>query len=123
MAETRLDIAGTQALPLGEISQPLRPGQQTIFFWNLQPSDFGGFEGAIWLHLRYISLDGSGESRWLLSNQLVEIETVNLLGLGGTPARVLGGVGIVVGSFLVLEKEFSWFWKYIQKLVLKKPPD
>ena len=123
MAEARLDLVGIQALPSGELSQPLRPGQRTAFFWSLRPSDFGNFQGAIWLHLRYISLDDGGESRRLLSNQLVEIEAVNLLGLGGTPARVLGGVGIVVGSFLALEKVFSWFCKLFQMLMARKPAD
>jgi hypothetical protein len=68
--------------------------------------------------LRFLPLDGGEESQKPLTAQVIEIKSVNLLGLGGTPARVLGTIGIFVSGFLgmddilsLLKKGYRFFKK------------
>lgn len=120
LAEARLDIAGLEVVPPDLISEPMRPGIPVTFYWSVRPDQIGLYRGSVWLHLRYIPLDGGEESRRLISNQLIEIEGVNLLGLGGVTARVLGGVGVVLGSFLALDNILSWLWKLVNFSLKKR---
>jgi hypothetical protein len=116
VAEARLDMAGVEISPDGEISEPLRAGQAATFFWNIHTPQIGRFKGTVWLHLRFIPLSGDEqESRTVVSAQLIEVETVNFLGLGGTPARLLGGVGTLVGSILGLDNVVPWVWGRFRK--------
>jgi hypothetical protein len=116
VAEARLDMAGVEISPEGEISEPLRPGQSATFFWNIHPPQVGRFKGTVWLHLRFIPLNGDEpESRTMISAQVIDVETVNFLGLGGTPARLLGGVGTLVGSILGLDNVIPWVWGRFRK--------
>jgi hypothetical protein len=106
--EARLDLAGVEVQPAEEVSEPLNPGEPVTFQWSLRPSEVGTFRGTIWLHLRFIPKEGGQESRKSLTAQLVEVRAVNFLGLGGTTARLLGGLGTLVGSFLGLDSILSW---------------
>lgn len=116
VAEARLDMAGVEISPDGEISEPLRPGQSATFFWNIHPFQVGRFKGTVWLHLRFIPLNGDEpESRTMISAQVIDVETVNFLGLGGTSARLLGGVGTLVGSILGLDNVIPWVWGRFRK--------
>ena len=110
IAEARLDLAGVNVSPEGEISEPLAPGQTVTFFWSVRPEQVGSYRGTVWLHLRFIPRDGGPESRRAISAQQIEIQSVNLLGLGGMPARILGGVGVFAGSVLGLDNILSWAW-------------
>lgn len=111
LAEGRLDMAGMQVVPRGDVIEPLRPGQSSTFYWSVRPEDVGTYRGTVWLHIRFIPLDGGDESRRPLSAQLIDIRATNLFGLGGVAARVLGGVGTVVGSVLGLDNVLPWLWK------------
>jgi hypothetical protein len=51
----------------------------------------------------------------MISAQVIDVETVNFLGLGGTPARLLGGVGTLVGSILGLDNVIPWVWGRFRK--------
>jgi hypothetical protein len=114
-AEARLDLAGVEVQPPGEQSEPLLPGEPVTFQWSLRPREVGTFRGTIGLHLRFIPKEGGQESRKSLTTQLVEVRAVNFLGLGGTTARLLGGLGTLVGSFLGLDNLLSWFVNRIRK--------
>jgi hypothetical protein len=108
MAEARLDMAGMQVTPEGEVGEPLLRGQSATFFWSVRPQEVGDYRGTIWVHLRFIPLDGSQESRRPLNAQLVEVQAVNFLGLGGSAARWAGTLGTLVGSFFSLENLLPW---------------
>jgi len=113
--EARLDLAGVEVQPAEEFSEPLNPGEPVSFQWSLRPSEVGTFRGTIWLHLRFIPKEGGQESRKSLTAQLVEVRAVNFLGLGGTTARLLGGLGTLVGSFLGLDSILSWIVNLIKR--------
>ena len=119
MAEARMDMAGMQVAPEGDVSEPLLPGHSVTFFWSVRPEEVGAYRGTIWVHLRFIPRAGGEELRSPLTAQLVEIQAVNLLGLGGNAARWLGGVGTLAGSFISLENLLPW----IVGLLRKKKPE
>lgn len=114
VAEAGLQLAGVEVSPSGQLSEALRPGQATSFMWSVRPREVGTYRGAIQLHLNYIPIDGGQAERSLLAAPLVEIRAVNLLGLGGTPARVLGGVGVLLGSVIGLDNVLPWVWKFVR---------
>ncbi len=115
-ADARLDLAGVEISPGPEQTEALRPGQPLIFGWNIRPEDVGTYRGTVWLHLRFVPRDPGGqEDRILITAQEIEINAVNLFGLGGTPARLLGGVGALLGSILGLDNVLSWAVGAIKK--------
>ncbi|HNT23933.1 MAG TPA: hypothetical protein PKM21_06200 [Anaerolineales bacterium] len=102
-AEARLDLAGMEVSPAETISQALLPGQSVTYYWSVSSDDIGVYRGTVWLYLRFLPLDGAPASERPLSAQMIEIETVNLLGMGGTSARWLGTVGLFLGGMLGLD--------------------
>ena len=119
LAEARLDLAGVEVTPSGDISEPMLPGEPVTFFWSVKPEQVGTYRGTIWVHLRFIPKDGGPESRKALSAQQVEVRAVNLLGLSGNAARWMGLLGTLVGSSLSFEKVVSWIVNRVRK---KKQP-
>lgn len=123
MVEARLDIAGLVYTPTSEVVEPMQPGQSVIFFWSVQPQQVGKYRGTVWLHLHYLPKQPAGqESRLALSAQLIEIEAVNILGLGGNAARVTGWIGAGLGSIISLDKLFDFAVGLIKRLRHKPPP-
>lgn len=100
VAESRFDIAGMEVRPAELISIPLAHGQSATFSWSVRPPDAGAYRGTIWLYLRFVDKLSAEESRTTVSAQIVEIESVNLLGLSGSFARTAGLVGSVVGTII-----------------------
>ena len=115
IAEARLDMAGMQVMPEGDISEPLLKGQSVTFFWSVRPQEVGTYRGTIWVHLRFIPHAGGQELRRPLTAQLVDVQAVNILGLGGNAARWVGGVGTIVGSFFSLENLLHWILNFLRK--------
>ncbi len=115
MAEARLDMAGMQVTPEGDVSEPLLPGQSVTFFWSVRPQEVGTYRGMVWVHLRFIPRAGGQELRSPLTAQLVDIQAANLLGLGGTSARWLGSLGTLAGSFISLENVLPWVLGLLRK--------
>ncbi len=109
IAEARLDITGLEFLPSGQISTGMKPGQAVVFIWSVRPDDIGDFEGAVWLHLLFTPKDGGPEFRTVISAQVIDIQAVDFVGLGGSAARILGSVGIVIGSVLGLDAIAGFF--------------
>jgi hypothetical protein len=117
IVEARLDMAGMQYAPSGEISESLRQGQPLMFLWSVRAPKIGIYRGTVWLHVRYLPLSGEGEIRKVLSAPRVETESINFLGLGGTAARIMGSVGLAVGVMLGLDGLWSWFWNLFTSLL------
>ena len=119
LAEGRLELSGMLSIPSGEVFEPLGAGERAVFFWKARPDHAGKFDGFIWLHLNSIIPGGSQEgvpavqNRSLLSAQRIEMEVDDLFGLDGSTARLLGVVGIAIGSIMLLD---SWFLKILNKL-------
>ncbi len=102
-AEARLDMAGVEVSPNELTSQSLLRGRSVTFYWSVSPKEVGTYRGTVWLYLRFLPIEAGVESQRALSAQVIEINAINLIGLGGTAARVLGGIGAVVGSLLGLD--------------------
>lgn len=100
IAEARFDVAGMEVVPPDLASQVLAQGQAVTFFWSIRPTATGTFSGTVWLFLRFVDRQTSEESRKAISAQLVEIDAVKVLGLPAGLARILGGVGSVVGMII-----------------------
>jgi hypothetical protein len=111
-AEVRLDISGMQISPGTEIIEAVRPSKPVTFYWNVSPEKFGDFRGTVWLHLHFIPIgDEGGDGRIPISAQIIQIRAINLLGMSGKTARILGLFGILVGSVLGIDNNLPWFWK------------
>jgi hypothetical protein len=104
-AEARLDLAGAEVLPIGTIMQRMLPGEPVEFSWSISPNSEGTIRGSVWMYIRYLPLvDGEGEElEKLIFTQPLEIRSLNLFGIGGTPARILGFAGILISSLLGID--------------------
>ena len=108
LVESRLDAAGLKAVPAGDILEPLLPGKQAIFYWSVLPEHGGEIEAVIWVSLRSKlgenDKPGSqpGQLSQLLTAQKISIRTIDLFGMEGRVARLLGGFGLVIGIALCL---------------------
>ncbi len=119
IAQARLDLAGVQVAPEGVMSEQLLPGMPTMFIWSVQPTEVGDFLGTIWLHLVFIPNEGGSDSRLMLSAQNIDIRAVDLLGLGGRSARILGAVGSVLGGLISLDNLLQWGFSLLKKRMKK----
>lgn len=117
LAEARLDIAGLQVSPQGTVSEPLLPGEQVSFYWNVRAAKSGNYQGTVWLYLRFLPKDGGTEMRQAVSAQVVEIQVNSFLGLSAPQARWLGGLMAVLGSIISLPEISLWF---VQRLGSQK---
>jgi hypothetical protein len=100
IAESRLDLAGMEVRPAELVSEALLPGNSVTFQWSIRPASVGVYRGTIWLYLRFVDKQNGDESRKTISAQIVEIESVNFLGLSGEFARTTGIIGSVVGTII-----------------------
>jgi hypothetical protein len=115
IAESRFDLAGMEVRPSDLVSEALLPGSTVTFRWSIRPQEVGVYRGTIWLYLRFVDKQTGEESRKTISAQLVEIESVNFLGLSGGFARTAGVIGSVLGTVIGFP-----FFEDILKLVLKR---
>ncbi len=115
LVEARMDLAGVIVSPEGVTSESLLPGEPAFFAWSVKPEEVGNYRGTIWLHLVFIPKEGGVESRRALSAQRIDVRAVNFLGLGGSAARWLGGLGTLVGSFISLDSLVPWVFKRLRR--------
>ncbi len=117
IAEARLDLAGVDVSPGGDISEPLLPGQSVTFYWSVHPGSSGTYRGTVWLFLRFVDKATKQESRIPISAQTIEISTSDLLGMGGGLARTVGGVGSALGAVLgfpFADDLVKWLWRRLR---------
>jgi hypothetical protein len=100
IAEAKFDIAGVQISPTEIISQTLSQGQSVTFFWSVLPQQVGVYRGTVWFYLRFVDKVSREESQITVSAQIIEIESVNLLGLPANVVRTFGGLGSLVGAVI-----------------------
>lgn len=114
--QARLELAGMQSLPQGEIRQALTPGRSLHFRWELRSSRSGQFRGVVWIHLVGVHLADGNEVTNLVSAQRFETEVTSLLGLSGRTSRVSGAVGAACGALL----GFDWLVQPLERLLRRR---
>lgn len=119
IAEARLELAGVDLRPAsGDMSEPLLPGQSVTFYWSVHPSAPGTYRGTVWLFLHFIDRVTKEESSMPISAQTIQISTSDVLGIGGSLARMVGGLGSVVGvvlGFPFADDVLKWLWRRIRR--------
>ena len=114
LVQARLDLAGVAAVPPGEVSEPLRPGHPALFQWDVRTKKPGLYQGTLWIYSRAVpgqaGEEGLEQNRQVLSAQRFEFRVINLFGLGGTQARILGVTGAVLSLLITLETYLEKFW-------------
>lgn len=100
IAEARFDMAGVEVRPNELISEPISQGQIAVFYWSIRPNEVGVYRGTIWVYLRFLDKASGEESQKTVSAQIVEIESVNFLGLPVNVARSTGVVGSILGTII-----------------------
>jgi len=115
IVEAHLEMPDMPHVPTGQIYEGLLPGKPTFFSWRVRPEKKGVYAGTVWLHLNYVPKNGGEETRRVVSAQLLEIEAIELLSIGGSMGRVLGSVGVVVSLVVVLDDLFPLILKMFQK--------
>ncbi len=93
LAEARLDLAGMNPLPSGDITAPLVSAGPVHFTWTGAASASGPAAGQVWLYFK----PDLNDERLPLVAMDIEMEVLSLAGLGRTPAAGLGFV-LLAGS-------------------------
>lgn len=120
LVETRLDLAGMEINPPGTIIESLQPGLPVTFYWSVKPDSVGNYQGAVWLHLRFIPRAGGEESRIPVSVQFIDMEVRSFLGLSGGAARGLGAIGSALSAVLgfpFADDALKWLWRRRRKTI------
>ena len=101
MAEGRVEVAGIRLSPAEVIRQSMPEGQAVKFRWQISSEAAGSYDGAVWLSLRLLALDGGQVIQLPIFIKGVRIRTSSLLGMKVGTVYVLGGVGVLlVGGLL-----------------------
>jgi hypothetical protein len=114
-AEARLDLAGMEVSPDDLVSQTLLPGRSVTFSWSVRAPQASIYRGNVWFYLRFIPKAGGEASQIAIASLPVEIQSTNLLGMSGQPARWAGGIGSVVGSVLGVDTLIEVGWKAVKR--------
>jgi len=93
LAEARMDLAGMDLLPSGDITAPLVSAGPVRFTWTGAASTGGPAAGQVWLYLK----PDLNDERVPLVALDMEMEVLTLAWLGQTPAAILGFV-LLAGS-------------------------
>ncbi|MBN2386171.1 MAG: hypothetical protein JXB85_04070 [Anaerolineales bacterium] len=118
LAIARLDMAGLEVAPPGQVSEALRPGRSVTFYWSIRPAEVGQYRGTVWFLLRFIPLDGGPESERALAALPIEVEAISFYGLKAGPARWLGAIGAFFGGVLgmpFLEDIARWLFDRLRR--------
>lgn len=99
LAVARLDLAGMEAYR-ENLREPLLPGNPVTFRWSIRANEPGIYRGVVWLRLELVPKAGGAVSEQLLLSRPIEIQAVTILGLSGSMARFLGGIGLIASTFL-----------------------
>lgn len=113
VAVARLDIAGLDSWR-DEIREPLRPGQPVTFRWSVRAEESGMFRGVVWLHLEFVPKEGGEVEKVTLLARPIDIEAVTVMGMSGSTARLLAGLGLVASTLLglpFLQQFAAYVWK------------
>jgi len=114
-AEARLDVAGLQIAPPGEMIETLQPGQKATFRWSVRATEDGVYRGTVSLHLRFLPKNGGEMQRMAVGVLPLTIDARTLAGLDGHWARLLGWIGSLLGSVFSLGDLLPWLLKRLER--------
>jgi hypothetical protein len=118
MAEGRFEAAGIRVDPANSTRESMPSGHDVKFNWQVNFEKAGSYPGNVWLSLRFLPLDGSQASQQLIYIHEVDIRATSLCGLSGPLARLLGGVGIILGVVVGINDMIALVRKWIGKTIL-----
>ena len=101
-ADANIDINRVQVMPTNQIIMSIHPKENTHFAWNIRGSKRGLYQGVVWLNLNVISHQGGSDTRIPITAQPVQIRVVDIVGLDIVSVRILGGLGTLLGAYLIL---------------------
>jgi hypothetical protein len=101
LIEARLEIPAVEMKPRETVGQSFQPGDEIVFYWNINSRSEGDFQGRIWLYTGNSSFFGGSEDRYPVAVQSVELQWRDLFGLSGMAARYTGIFGLITGILLV----------------------
>jgi len=100
LASARLELAGADVAPDGTISSPQRPGRPVEFRWQFRMAQDDAAEGRVWVHLKFIPLNGgAGEDRLLLVPALA-VERYEVWGFKPQTLRLVGWLALAAAVVL-----------------------
>lgn len=109
-AEALIDLPGMNPNPGEPLLMPVLPGQKTSFAWTIKPDTAGSYRGVVRMTIIFTPLGGGEAVRQPLYAKALEVDVVNLFGIGGQQARWMGLIGSVVGSFITVEDVVKWIF-------------
>lgn len=118
---SRLEMSGMLAIPQGDLYEGLHRDKPVVFHWSISPQYSGLLKGALWVNVLAVLPDGEigqgqpEKMRMLLTNQQIEIQAVDFMGLRGPVARLIGGIGIILGAIMGLDGVFHTMIKRFSK--------
>jgi hypothetical protein len=121
MAEANFEVAGIRFEPTSVTRVSMPPGQPVIVKWKIVADDAGSYHGVVWLSLRFLPLDGSTPIQVPIYVKDIRIHGTSFLGMNGTVASLVGGVGVLVSLVFILNDVIN-FWLTGRKKLNKKDP-
>ncbi len=103
MAEGRLEAAGLHVDPANPRLESLPAGQTVKFTWQITADKTVSYPARAWLLLHFLPLEEGTASEAPIFVRDLDIRASSLLGMSGTVARLLGGLGIILGLALSLD--------------------
>lgn len=111
MAEANFEVAGMEVKPANTTRVSMPPGQSVNIIWKITPEQNGSYLGVVWLSLRFLPLDGNNPIQIPIYVKDIMVQVSSFLGLNGSLARLLGGVGVLVSLLLIFEYAIKVFVK------------
>ena len=109
IAQARLELAGAEFAPQGQISQAMEMSEVKHFFWQIQAVEPETMVGTLWLHVLYLpQYTEKGEERRLILAYPLELPVRNLAGLGVLPVQVIGIVVTISGGVFLFFSIRAW---------------
>jgi hypothetical protein len=106
VVEARLEIPAVNMNPRDTVGQSFRPGDEVVFYWNINSHTEGDFQGRIWLYIGNQSLVGDYGDRYPITVQTIKLQWRDFFGLSGIAARYIGLFGLLAGILLA---SLLWF--------------
>jgi hypothetical protein len=117
-AEARLTLPGGSVDPFGAEMTALPAGGSAEFSWQVTAIQEGDLQGTLWVYFDLPASSGSGDQQKALAAFPVRFSAVSLLGMDFGFARILGGVGLLVGLALAL----PWWGNWLVAILKRKSP-
>jgi len=100
LVSARMELIGADVAPGGTVSIPQRPGRPVEFRWQFRMAQDDVAEGRVWVHLKFIPLNGGvGEDRLLLVPAL-EVERYEVWGFKPQTLRLVGWLALALAVVL-----------------------